>query len=117
MAKEKIVQSHGPHIGFAGFFVVITLGLILMLMNVGISLGLSFRIPFTTSNLTLAGCLGEKNKALDALPSYVRTRLGGNKDFINHSMTMTVGPIEGCELGIIGYQKGSPLFGIHISTK
>ena len=110
-------NSGKAHIGFGGFFVVITLGLVLMLMNIGLSLGLSFRIPWTQANLTIAGCLGEKNKALAALPSYVRTHLGENTDFINHSMTMTVGPIEGCELGVIGYQSGAPTFAIHIAAK
>ena len=114
MAKDS---GPKPHIGFAGFFVVITVGLILMLMNIGVSLGLSFRIPTTNANLTVAGCLGEKNKALAALPFYVRSRLGENTDFINHSMTMTVGPIEGCELGVIGYQSGAPSFAIHIAAK
>jgi hypothetical protein len=109
--------NHRPHIGFAGFFVVITLGLVLMLMNIGLSLGLSFRIPFTQANLTLVGCLGEKNKAVSALPSYVQGRLASNKDFMNHSMTTTIGPIEGCEMGIIGDQPGAPLFGIHINAK
>lgn len=110
-------MKKGPHIGFAGFFIVVTVGLVLMLMNVGLSLGLSLRIPFTQANLTLAGCLGEKNKAISALPSYVQGKLAGNEDFINHSMTMTVGPIEGCEMGIIGIQPGAPLFGIHIKAK
>lgn len=110
-------MKKGPHIGFAGFFIVVTLGLILMLMNVGLSLGISVRIPFTQANLTVAGCLGEKTKAIDSLPSYVQGKLGNNKDFMNHSMTMTVGPIEGCEMGIIGVQQGAPLFGIHINAK
>ncbi len=114
-----MAKSDGPkpHIGFAGFFVVITLGFVLMLLNVGISLGLTMRIPTTNANLTAAGCLGEKNKALASLPSYVRNRLGSNQDFINHSMTMTVGPIEGCEMAVIGYQNGAPSFSIHIAAK
>lgn len=110
-------KIRGPHIGFGGFFVVITLGLVLMLFNIGFSLGLSFRIPFTQSNLTLAGCLGEKNKAVDSLPSYAKYRLGGNQDFMNHSMTTTIWKIEGCEMGIIGEQPGAPLLGIHIGVK
>lgn len=111
MAKVK-----GPHIGFAGFFIVITIGLILMLANIGLSLGLTLRIPTTNANLTIAGCLGEKNKALSSLPSYLKGKLGNNQDFINHSMTMTVGPIEGCEMGVIGDQPGSPVIGIHIKV-
>lgn len=110
-------KKSGPHIGFAGFFVVITLGLILMLINVGFSLGLSFRIPFTQSNLTLAGCLGEKNKAVDSLPLYIKYRLGNNQDFMNHSMTTTIWKIEGCEIGVIGEQSSAPLLGIHIGVK
>ena len=106
-----------PHLGFAGFFIVITLGLVLMLMNIGLSLGLSFRIPTTKANLTIVGCLGEKNKAINSLPSYTKGRLGGNADFMNHSMTTTILNIEGCEMGIIGDQPGAPLFGIHIGVK
>lgn len=109
--------NNNIHMGFAGFFIVITIGLILMLANVGLSLGLSFRIPYSNANLTLAGCLGEKNKAISSLPSYLQGRLGSNKDFINHSMTTTIGNIEGCEMGIIGDQPGSPVFGIHFSIK
>ena len=106
-----------PHIGFAGFFVVVTIGLILMLLNIGFSLGLTFKIPTTNSNLSLVGCLGEKNKAINSLPFYVRNRLASNQDFINHSMTTTIWKIEGCEMGIIGVQPGAPAFGIIINSK
>ena len=107
----------GPHIGFAGFFIVITIGLILMLINVGLSLGITLRIPFTQANLTVAGCLGEKGKAISSLPTYVQGKLGDNHDFINHSMTMTVGPIEGCEIGIFGKQTSTPSFNFHFKIK
>lgn len=107
-----------PHLGFAGFFVVITLGLLLMLINVGLSLGISVRIPTTNANISVAGCLGEKNKAVNSLPSYLQGRLGGNQDFMNHSMTTTIWNIEGCEMGVIGDQPGSPsLIGIHLGVK
>lgn len=109
--------GHGPHIGFAGFFVVITIGLVLMLLNVGISLGITFRIPLTNVNLTAAGCLGQKGKAIASLPSYVQGKLGDNHDFINHSMTTTVGPIEGCEIGILGRQVGTPTFNFHFKIQ
>jgi len=112
MAKMK-----GPHIGFAGFFIVLTVGLVLMLLNTGISLGISFKIPLTQSNLTLVGCLGEKGKAISSLPTYVNGKLGDNHDFINHSMTTTIGPIEGCEIGILGKQVNTPTFGIHFKIK
>jgi len=109
-------MKKGPRIGFAGFFVVVTIGLVLVLINVGLSLGLSFRIPFTTANLTLMGCLGEKGNAVASLPSYAQGKLGDNHDFMNHSMTTTIWKIEGCEMGIIGEQPGSPVFGIHIKA-
>jgi hypothetical protein len=112
MAKMK-----GPHIGFAGFFIVLTVGLVLMLLNIGISLGISFKIPLTQSNLTIVGCLGEKGKAINSLPNYVSGKLGDNHDFINHSMTMTVGPIEGCEIGILGKQTNAPTFNFHFKIK
>ena len=113
MAKE----DHGPHLGFTGFFVVITIGLLLMLINVGLSLGFTLKIPFTNANLTIVGCLGEKDKAIDSLPAYLHGRLGSNKDFMNHSMTTTIWKIEGCEMGIIGNQPGAPVIGIHIGIK
>lgn len=112
-----MAKVRGPHVGFAGFFIVLTIGLILMLINVGFSLGITFRIPKTDSNLTLIGCLGEKNKAINSLPFYVSGHLAGNKDFLNHSMTTTVWRIEGCEMGIIGKQEGSPVLGIHFAIK
>jgi hypothetical protein len=110
-------KKSGPRIGFAGFFIVITIGLVLMLLNVGFSLGITLRIPATQSNIILAGCLGEKNKAVDSLPSYVKNRLGSNRDFMNHTMTNTIWNIEGCEIGVIGQQSGAPLFAIHIGIK
>jgi len=110
-------KNRGPRIGFAGFFIVITIGLVLMLLNVGFSLGITLRIPATQSNITLAGCLGEKNKAVDSLPSYVKNRLGSNQDFMNHSMTTTIWNIEGCEVAIIGRQLTAPPFNFHISVK
>jgi hypothetical protein len=110
-------KNKGPRIGFAGFFIVITIGLVLMLLNVGFSLGITLKIPFTNINLTGAGCLGQKAKAVQALPSYVQGKLGDNHDFINHSMTWVIGPIEGCEVVIIGRQLTAPPFNFHISVK
>lgn len=110
-------KNNNIHFGFAGFFIVITVGLLLMLLNVGLSLGLSIRIPFTQANITMVGCIGEKNKAVDSIPEYVKGKLGNNKDFMNHSMTTTIWNIEGCEMGIIGNQPGAPLIGIHLGVK
>lgn len=114
MAKKAFKP---PRAGFVGFFVVITIGLILMLINIGLTLGITFRIPTTESNLTLLGCLGEKNKTISSLPSYAREKLGGNQNFLNHSWTMTIGPIEGCKLFILGKQENSPALGLIINVK
>jgi hypothetical protein len=92
-------------------------GLILTLLNVGFSLGFSIRIPFTNANLTGIGCIGEKNKAVNSIPNYVKDKLGNNQDIINHSMTTTIWKIEGCEMGIIGNQPGSPIIGFHLGIK
>lgn len=114
MASKKCGNFH---IGFAGFFIVLTFGLVLMLLNVGVSLGITLRIPWTNVNLTAAGCLGQKGKAIASLPAYVNGKLGDNHDFINHSMTTTIGPIEGCEIGILGHQSGAPTFNFHFKIK
>jgi hypothetical protein len=94
--------------------VVLTIGILLSLFNAGIGVGVSVRVPFTSSNLTLAASLGEKNKAVSALPSYTEGRLGGNQNFFNNSTTMTIGPAEGAALVILGAQDGAPAFDVHI---
>ena len=100
--------------GCAGFFLVLTVGIVLSLFNVGIGVGVSVRIPFTSSNLTVAGALGAKAKALGALPGYVERRLGGNQNFFNNSTTMTIGPAEGAALIILGKQAGAPALDLHL---
>lgn len=100
--------------GLAGFFVVLTVGIILSLFNVVFGVGVSVRVPFTTSNVTLAGSLGAKDKAVGALPSYTQGRLAGNQNFFNNSTTTTIGPAEGTALAIIGKQDGAPPIDLHI---
>lgn len=115
MAEGK---SNHVHVGFGGFFVVITIGLVLMLLNVGFGIGLTFRVPFTDMNFTGAGCIGQKAKAIQALPYYTpEEKLGDNHDFMNHTMTWTVGPIEGCEVVLIGRQLLAPSFNFHLAIK
>jgi len=89
------------------FFLVLTLGMILTRFKT-IGLGFTFQLPFTSFNFTAAWTLGAKGKAADALPAYVRGKLGGNEDFINSSRTMTIGPAEGIALTVIGNQPGAP---------
>src|SRR5260370_16258101 len=78
--------------GCTSVVVVLTAGLILSLFNVAISAGASVRIPFTSSNLTIAGSVGTKNKAPQVLPSYTPRRLRRAHNFLHHSPTPTPPP-------------------------
>lgn len=103
--------------GCGSFLVVLLLGGALSLADVAFGIGVSFRIPATQSNLTAAGSIGTKEKAVEALPSYAAGRLGGNQNLINHSTTLTVGPAEGAGLFVIGRQEGAPAIDIHIALR
>jgi hypothetical protein len=93
---------------------VLTVGIALSLFNTGVGIGVSIRIPFTASNLTVAGSVGAKAKAVEALPDYTEGRLGGNQNFFNNSTTMTIGPAEGAALVIVGKQDGAPALDLHL---
>jgi hypothetical protein len=99
------------------FLLVLTVGIVLSLFNAGVGLGVSVRIPFTQSNLTAAGSIGAKDKAVGALPSYADGRLGGNQNFFNNSTTMTIGPAEGTALVIVGKQDDAPAVDLHIVVR
>jgi hypothetical protein len=97
---------------------VLTAGLILSLFNTAIGIGASVRVPFTSStNITLAGSVGKKEKAPDALPSYVHGKLGDNQNFINGTQTLTIWVAEGTVLFVAGSQEGAPLFDIHLEAR
>jgi hypothetical protein len=110
-------RSRGCGFGFGGFFIVLTVGILLSLFNTGVGIGLSVRVPFTQSNVTLAAAIGAKNKAVEALPSYTAGRLGGNQNFFNNSTTMTIGPAEGAALVIIGRQDDAPSIDLHLEAR
>jgi hypothetical protein len=103
--------------GCTSVVVVLTAGLLLSLFNAAIGLGASVRIPFTSSNLTIAGSLGTKNKAPEVLPGYTQARLGGNQNFINHSSTLTIGPAEGAYLIVLGKQDAAPIIDLHLEAR
>jgi hypothetical protein len=103
--------------GCASLLVVLTVGLILSLFNAAIGVGASVRIPFTASNLTIAGSVGIKQKAPDTLPGYTRGRLGGNQNFINHTTTLTIGPAEGAVLIVLGKQDGAPIIDLFLEGR
>lgn len=96
---------------------MLTVGIVLSLFNAGVGAGVSLRIPFTQSNLTVAGAIGAKDKAVGSLPAYTEGRLGGNQNFFNNSTTMTIGPAEGAALVIIGKQDGAPALDLHIVVR
>ena len=110
-------RNRGCGCGGGLFFFVLTVGIILSLVNIGIGIGLSVRIPFTSSNLTIAGVVGAKSKAVAAMPSYTDGRLGGNQNLFNNSTTMTIGPAEGAALVIIGRQDGAPVVDLHLDVR
>ena len=110
-------RNRGCGCGGGLFFFVLTVGIVLSLFNVGIGIGASLRIPFSESNLTIAGVVGAKSKAVAAMPSYTDGRLGGNQNFFNNSTTMTIGPAEGAALVIIGKQANAPAIDLHLDIR
>lgn len=110
-------RNRGCGCGCGGFFLVLTVGILLALFNATIGIGASVRIPFTESNLTVAGSIGAKTNAVGALPSYTEGRLGGNQNLFNNSTTMTIGPAEGAAVVIIGRQDGAPPVDLHLEVR
>ena len=100
--------------GCGGVLLVLTVGIILSLFGATVGIGLSVRVPFTASNITLAGSIGAKAKVAGALPDYAAGRLGGNQNFVNGSQTLTIGPAEGATLLVIGNQGSAPAFDLHL---
>ena len=110
-------RNRGCGCGGGGFLLVLTVGILLSLFNTGVGVGVSVRIPFTQSNLTIAGSIGAKDKAVASLPEYTDGRLGGNQNFFNNSTTMTIGPAEGAALVILGKQDGAPAVDLHLVVR
>ncbi len=97
--------------------VVLTAGLLLSLFSAAVGIGVSVRIPLTQANVTLAGSVGKKEKAPDALPQYVHGKLGGNQNFINGSQSLTIWVAEGTVIFVIGQQEGAPLVDLHLEAR
>jgi len=100
-----------------GFFLVLTVGIVMALFNVAISVGISVRVPLTSANFTIAASIGQKDKAVAALPEYDSGRLGGNQNLFNNSTTMTIGPAEGAVEVILGRQDGAPVVDLHLDVR
>jgi hypothetical protein len=103
--------------GCASLVVVLTVGLVLSVFNAAIGIGVSIRVPFTQGNLSIAGAVGKKELAPEALPPYVHGRLGGNQNFINQSNSLTIWVAEGAALVVIGRQPGAPVIDLHLEAR
>jgi hypothetical protein len=97
--------------------VVLIVGIALALFGSNVGIGLSARVPFTESNLTWAGSVGGKDLAIDTLPDYVEPKVGDNSNFINKSVTLTIGPAEGTSVIVLGKQEGAPIVGAHLDAE
>lgn len=115
--RRRRFRGGGWGAGCASVLVVLTIGLVLSLFNAAIGIGASIRIPFTDSNLTVAGSVGQKEKAAQSLPGYAEGRLGGNQNFINQTSTLTIGPAEGTALIVLGKQPGAPIVDLHLVAR
>lgn len=96
---------------------MLTAGLLLSLFSAAVGIGVSVRIPLTQANITLAGSVGKKDKAPDALPQYVHGKLGGNQNFINGSQSLTIWVAEGTVIFVVGQQEGAPLVDLHLEAR
>lgn len=103
--------------GCASLIVVLTVGLVLSLFNAAVGVGVSIRVPFTQSNVTIAGSVGKKDKAPAVLPPYVHGRVGGNQNFVNQSNTLTIWVAEGAAVVIVGQQPGAPVIDLHLEAR
>ena len=104
----------GCGIGCGTFIFVFIVGGILSLFSTDFGIGFSVRVPFTQSNVTIAGSIGAKDKVISGLPGYTKDRVAGNQNFLNGTQTVTVGPAEGALVFVIGKQPGSPAIDLHL---
>lgn len=103
--------------GCGTFIFVFIVGGLLSLFGSAFGIGVSVGVPLMQSNVSLAGAIGTKAKAPDALPSYLRERLAGNQNFMNQSGTVTIGPAEGVGLFVVGQQPGAPSVDLFITVR
>ena len=96
---------------------MLTAGLLLTLFNTAIGVGVSVRVPFTSANVSLAGSVGKKEKAPDALPPYLHGRLASNANFINQSNTLTIWVAQGTAILVVGQQEGAPALDLHLEAR
>lgn len=96
---------------------MLTIGLLLTLFNASLGVGASVGVPFTNSNITLAGAVGKKENADASLPNYVQDKVGSNKNFVNSTSTLTIWVAEGIVVFVVGHQEGAPAIDLHLVLK
>jgi hypothetical protein len=97
--------------------IVLVVGIILAIFSTNLGIGVSVRMPFTESNLSVAGSVGSKEMAMDTLPNYVEQKVADNNNFLNQSITLTIWPAEGVSLIVLGKQEGAPVIDVHLDAE
>src|SRR3712207_166471 len=115
--RASQTRSYRRGCGCTSLLVVLVVGIALALLGSNLGIGLSVRVPFTESNLTWAGSVGGKGLAIGTLPDYVEQKVGDNSNFINKSITLTIGPAEGTSIIVLGKQEGAPIVGVHLDAE
>lgn len=110
-------RGGGCGYGCGTFLFVLIVGGLLSVFSADFSIGASIRVPFTEANITLAGAIGSKQKAVAALPPYTQGRVASNQDFINGTQAVTIWPAEGVTVFIVGRQEGAPAIDLHVVLK
>jgi hypothetical protein len=103
--------------GCASVAVVLTVGLVLTIFGTAVGIGGSVRVPFTDSNLTIAGSVGKKEKAVGALPAYVQDKVASSQNLINQTNTLTIWVAEGIVVIVVGHQEGAPSIDLHLEAR
>lgn len=110
---KKSSRKYGG--GWPFFGVVVTLGIVLALLGIGVGGGASIRVPFTESNLSAGGSLGKKEVVQQALPNYLRNKVADNNSFFNQSNTLTIWLAEGMGVIVLGKQPEAPAIDLNIN--
>src|SRR4029077_21134498 len=103
--------------GWASVVDVLTIGLLLTPFNTLLGIRGHLRVPFTGSNITLAGAVGKKEKVAASLPGYVQDKVGSNQNFIDQTSTLTIWVAEGIVVLVVGHQEGAPAIDLHLEAR
>jgi hypothetical protein len=116
-SNEARSSRRGCGCGCAFPPVVMVVGIILAIFGTNLGIGVSARVPFTQSNLSVAGSVGSKEIAIDTLPNYVEQKVADNSNFINQSITLTIWQAEGVSIIVLGEQEGAPVLDVHLDAE